>query len=82
MLRTGFYSAKSSTHPERKIDPEEYKILKTGQSSGRTDFLIMKLSLPSFSTEDREMVTEALTSLKNTLDEALARAAKPSKMLA
>ncbi len=40
------------------------------------------LDFPSFSTEDREMVTEALTSLKNTLDEALDRAAQGSQMLA
>jgi hypothetical protein len=40
------------------------------------------LDFPSFSMEDREMVTEALTSLKSTLDEALDRAAKPSKKLA
>lgn len=40
------------------------------------------LDFPSFSTEDREMVTETLNSLKNTLDEALARAAKRSKVLA
>ena len=40
------------------------------------------LDFPSFSTEDREMVTEALTPLKNTLDEALARAAQGSQMLA
>jgi len=40
------------------------------------------LDFPSFFTEDLEMVTEALTSLKSTLDEALDRAAKPSKKLA
>jgi hypothetical protein len=40
------------------------------------------LDFPSFSTEDREMVTEALNSLKNTLVEALDRAAQGSQMLA
>jgi len=40
------------------------------------------LDFPSFSTEDREMVTETLTSLKNTLDEALDRAAQGGKVLA
>ena len=40
------------------------------------------LDFPSFSTGDREMVTETLTSLKNTLDEALDRAAQGSQMLA
>jgi hypothetical protein len=34
------------------------------------------LSFSSFSTEDWEMVTEALTSLKNTPDEAHDRAAR------
>jgi len=43
---------------------------------------IGELDFPSFSTEDREMVTEALTSLKNTLDEALDRAAQRGKVLA
>jgi len=44
---------------------------------------IGNLDFPSLSTEDRAMVTETLTSLKNTLDEALARAAtKKSKALA
>jgi len=40
------------------------------------------LDFPSFSTEDREMITETLTSLQNTLDEALVRAAQGSQMLA
>jgi hypothetical protein len=40
------------------------------------------LDFPSFSTEDREMVTEALTSFKNTLEEALDRAAQGCQMLA
>ena len=40
------------------------------------------LDFPSFSTEDREMVTETLNSLKNTLDEALDRAAHGGKVLA
>jgi ferredoxin len=39
-------------------------------------------STPSFSTEDREMIMETLTSLKNTLDETLDRAAQDSQMLA
>ncbi|MCX5818802.1 MAG: hypothetical protein NT047_02655 [Deltaproteobacteria bacterium] len=37
---------------------------------------------PSISTGDRKMVTEALTSLKNTLDETLDRAAQGGKVLA
>jgi len=37
---------------------------------------------PSFSTEDREMVRETLTSMKNTLEGVLAGASKPSKNLA
>jgi hypothetical protein len=40
------------------------------------------LDFPSFSTEDREIVTETLTSLKNTLDEALDQAAQGGKVLA
>jgi hypothetical protein len=39
---------------------------------------ISDLDFPSLSTEDREMVTETLTSLKNIVDEALVRAAKKS----
>jgi len=34
------------------------------------------LDFSSFSTEDREMVTEVLTSLKNTPDETFNRAAQ------
>ena len=40
------------------------------------------LDFPPFSTGDREMIPEALTSLKNTLDKALDRAAQGSQMLA
>lgn len=40
------------------------------------------MNFPSFSTEDRAMVTETLTSLNNTLDEALVRAAQVGKVLA
>jgi ParB family chromosome partitioning protein len=40
------------------------------------------LDLPSFSTEDREMVTEALTSLKSTLEDALSAANNPSRNVA
>jgi len=43
---------------------------------------IADLDFPSLSTEEREMVTETLTSLKNIVDKALARAAKKSKVLA
>ena len=40
---------------------------------------IGNLEFPSLSAEDRAMVTETLTSLKNTLAEPLTRAAKKSK---
>jgi ParB family transcriptional regulator, chromosome partitioning protein len=40
------------------------------------------LDFPSFSTEDREMVREALTSLKGSLDEALDRVAETGKRIA
>jgi hypothetical protein len=43
---------------------------------------IGNLDFPSFSTEDREMVMETLTSLKSTLDEALDRAAQGGKVVA
>ena len=43
---------------------------------------ISDLDFPSFSTEDREMVTETLTSLNNTLDEALTREKKSGRKLA
>lgn len=46
-----------------------------------TEAKIADLDLPAFSTENRDMVTVAMTSLKNTREEALARAAKPSKKL-
>ena len=38
------------------------------------------LDFPSLSTEDREMLTETLNSLKSVLDEALVRAAKKKKL--
>jgi ParB family chromosome partitioning protein len=40
------------------------------------------LDFPAFSTEDREMVRESLTSLKGTLDEALDRVAESGKRVA
>jgi hypothetical protein len=40
------------------------------------------LDFPSLSTEDREMLTETLNSLKGTLDEALERAAQGGQILA
>ncbi|MFA4920461.1 MAG: hypothetical protein WC581_14640 [Thermodesulfovibrionales bacterium] len=43
---------------------------------------IAAMDLPEFSTEDRDMIMETLTSLKNTLEEALAGASNPGKNLA
>jgi ParB family chromosome partitioning protein len=43
---------------------------------------IADMDFPSLSTEDREVVTETLTTLKNIVDEALTRAAQRSKVLA
>jgi hypothetical protein len=43
---------------------------------------IAALDLPSFSTEDRNMIMETLTSLKNTLEEVFAAATNPSQNLA
>jgi hypothetical protein len=43
---------------------------------------IAALDLQEFSTEDRDMITETLTSLKNTLEEALAGATNPINNLA
>jgi len=42
---------------------------------------IADLDFPAFSTEDRDMVTVALTSLKNTLEEILDRATNQSNQL-
>jgi len=49
---------------------------------GAVDRRIADLDFPSFSTEDRAMVVETLTALKDTLDEALNRAAQGGKVLA
>lgn len=49
---------------------------------GALDRRIADLDFPSFSTEDRERVVETLTALKDTLDEALDRAAQGGKVLA
>ena len=49
---------------------------------GATQMKIAALDLQEFSTEDRDMIMETLTSLKNTLEEALAGATNPSKNLA
>jgi len=43
---------------------------------------IAALDLQEFSTEDRDMIMETLTSLKNTLEEVLTGATNPSKNLA
>jgi hypothetical protein len=40
---------------------------------------VATLNLQEFSTEDRDIIMEVLTSLKNTLEEALAGATNPSK---
>jgi hypothetical protein len=45
------------------------------------DRRIADLDVPSFPTEDRAMVTETLTALKDTLDAALDQAAKGGKAL-
>jgi hypothetical protein len=50
--------------------------------AGVTGLKIAALDLQEFSTEDRDMIMETLTSLKNTLEEALAGASNPSKNLA
>ena len=47
-----------------------------------TGLKIAALDLQEFSKADRDMLTESLTSLKNTLEEALARASNPNKNLA
>jgi ParB family chromosome partitioning protein len=49
---------------------------------GATQMKIAALDLPEFSTEDRDMIMETLTSLKNTLEEVLAAATNPSQNLA
>ena len=49
---------------------------------GATGLKIAALDLQEFSTEDRNMIMETLTSLKNTLEEALAGASNPGKNLA
>jgi len=49
---------------------------------GATQMKIAALDLQEFSTEDCDMIMETLTSLKNTLEEALAGVSKPSKNLA
>jgi len=43
---------------------------------------IAALDLQEFSTEDRDMIMETLTSLKNTLERTLAGATNPSRNLA
>jgi hypothetical protein len=53
-----------------------------GISPARTLTKIAALDLQEFSTEDRDMIMETLTSLKNTLEEALAGASNPGKNLA
>jgi len=47
-----------------------------------TGLEIAALDLQEFSTEDRDMIMETLTSLKNTLEETLAGATNPGKNLA
>ena len=49
---------------------------------GATGLKIAALDLQEFSTEDRDMIVETLTFLKNTLGEALAGASNPSNNLA
>lgn len=49
---------------------------------GATQMKIAALDLSGFSTEEREMIVETLTSLKETLEEALAGATKPRRNLA
>ena len=47
-----------------------------------TGLKIAALDLQEFSTEDRDLIMEHLTSLKNILEEALAGASNPSNNLA
>jgi len=47
---------------------------------GATQMKIAALDLQAFSTEDRDMITETLTSLKNSLEETLAGATNPSNI--
>jgi ParB family chromosome partitioning protein len=68
-------SAASTTRKRTKAEALASQIGAMQNKIGNLDF-------PSFSTGDREMVTETLTSLKNTLDEALDRAAQGGKVLA
>ena len=49
---------------------------------GATQMKIAALNLQEFSTEDRDRIMETLTSLKNTLEGAIAGATKSSKKLA
>jgi ParB-like chromosome segregation protein Spo0J len=49
---------------------------------GATGLKIAVLDLQEFSTEDRDMIMETLTSLKNTLEEAIAGATNSSNNLA
>ncbi|MCX5819755.1 MAG: ParB/RepB/Spo0J family partition protein [Deltaproteobacteria bacterium] len=49
---------------------------------GATQIKIAAMDLQEFSTEDRDMIMETLTSLKNTLEGVIAGASKPSKNLA
>ena len=50
--------------------------------TGATGLKIAAQDLQEFSTEDRDMIMETLTSLKNTLEETLAGATNPGKNLA
>ena len=71
------------TQPRKYLDPLALEELTASVGQiGAIQNKIGDLDFPSFSTEDREMVTETLNSLKNTLDEALTRAAQRSKILA
>jgi hypothetical protein len=49
---------------------------------GATQMKIAALDLPAFSTEDRDMIMETLTSLKNTLEEVIDGASNPINNLA
>ncbi|MEK7288583.1 MAG: hypothetical protein AAB067_00255 [Planctomycetota bacterium] len=49
---------------------------------GATRLKIAAMVLQTFSTEDRDMIMETLTSLKNTLERIIAGATNPGRNLA
>ena len=75
-------SARDTGQPGIRSCPPTPRPLGVFVDTGATGLKIAALDLQEFSTEDRDMIMETLTSLKNTLEEALAGASNPSKNLA